>query len=221
MSILWPLSVNLESTEQLHSALTINYQARSADPVTARRVARYSPCSPKTPERSSASYVLTTANGSPRRTSMMATYWEIYSPPPIFQPKNLLPAKTLPLSNQLTRQTVASLVLAPGLRGPVFDIGAGQQGGQSVCVRRLGRLGRVEARERLDYLGGQIHPRQLAVTVLGIHFLPRSISTVASAASLDHSYMSSNRKSPSPVSAPQRSPLTPSKEVKSRSSAVP
>lgn len=82
MSILWPLSVNLESTEQLHSALTINYQARSADPVTARRVARYSPCSPKTPERSSASYVSTTANGSPRRTSMMATYWEIYSPPP-------------------------------------------------------------------------------------------------------------------------------------------
>lgn len=55
MSILWPLSVNLEGTEQLHSALTINYQARSADPVTARRVARYSPCSPKTPERSSAS----------------------------------------------------------------------------------------------------------------------------------------------------------------------
>lgn len=50
--------------------------------------------------------------------------------PPIFQPKNLLPAKTLPLSNQLTRQTVVSLVLAPGLRGPIFDIGAGQQGGQ-------------------------------------------------------------------------------------------
>ncbi|EHA53235.1 hypothetical protein MGG_16937 [Pyricularia oryzae 70-15] len=95
MSILWPLSVNLESTEQLHSALTINYQARSADPVTARRVARYSPCSPKTPERSSASYVLTTANGSPRRTT--------------------------------------SLVLAPGLRGPVFDIGAGQQGVPELC----------------------------------------------------------------------------------------